>query len=67
MADLLNSYLGEGHVMDMTFTPTGKLRLHIHLPILDRNPIIVPFSCAIDGIGTHKANKGLDHEMSAWK
>ena len=53
--------------MDMTFTPTGKLRLHIHLPILDRNPIIVPFSCAIDGIGTHKANKGLDHEMSAWK
>ena len=67
MADLLDWYLGDGHVMDMTFSPIRELRLYIHLPILDRNTIFVPFSCAIDGIGTHKANKGLDHELSAWK
>lgn len=52
-------------MMDMTFTPNRELRLYTHFPILDINTIFVPFSCAIDDIGTHKANKGLDHEMSA--
>ena len=53
--------------MDTTPTPNWVPELYIHFPILDEIAIMVPFSCAFADIGTHKANKGLDHEVSAWK